>query len=155
MSYIICELDSVISDDKWREQHINIKTMGMHRLHNYHLLAGFDDVCNEQLFRDDKHELIILTNRPVFYSVITYEWLRKHDINPKAMLFRPTQSTMSPRQQKYDQLMNLFRLYEIKKEDIVAAYDYRHEVCKMYRTEGIHAEQVLNLRKDGDDEHTG
>lgn len=150
MSYIILELDSVISDDKWREKHIDIKTMGMHRYHGYHLLAGFDDVCNEQLFSE--HEIIILTDHPVFYSVITYEWLRRNNISPKIMMFRPTQSTMSTRQQRYDQLMSMFRLFDVKKEDIVAAYDYRHEVCKMYRTEGIHAEKVLNISKKEDND---
>jgi hypothetical protein len=149
MSYTIIDLDSTISDDRWRQHHIDITIDNpMQRYHNYHLLAGFDDIANEQLFRPvAPGKLIITTSRPEFYAAITFEWLNRHNIKG-IVLFRPTKCTWSSSALKQEQINTLRLRFGIKPEDIEVAYDDRHEVCAMYKKNKINAIQVLNLRKD-------
>lgn len=151
MSYIILDLDETISDDRWRQKEINLNIEGMERWHNYHLLAGFDDVCNEQLFRDTGCEIIIATGRYVLYAPITLEWLRRKNILAKIIMFRPNKDTRSPAELKHEQINTLIMQHGVKTEEIFCAYDDCHATCEMYRKRGIDAIQVLNCRKDNDE----
>ncbi len=145
---IIINLDGTISDDKWRERKINLNMSDMSRYHEYNLLAGFDDVGNEHLFRGK--DIIVFTSRYNFYSAITFEWLRRNNIEPKILMFAPDNMRISHQDLRRQQLTMLFRNdSDIMPEMITTAYDNRHEVCTMYRKEGLHAEQVLNITKKG------
>ena len=148
MKYIILDLDGTISDDKWREKFINLREQGQYRWHDYHLLAGFDLVCNEQLFRQTEHDIIIITSRSLMYRVITMQWLHINNIQPKYIAFRPSKSTLPSADVKNGLLTSLMLQHSIKLEDIKCAYDDCHEVCVMYRKMGLQAIQVLDRRKD-------
>ena len=149
MSYIILNLDSTISDDKWRQPMIDLRHEGKLRFHEYHLLAAFDEVVNKQLLNE--HDLIIFTGRLAFYKAITIEWLIRAGIVPKIIKFRDNKCNDSPSQLKHNMLQSLFLGHQIKKEDIICAYDDDYAVCQMYRKNGLQSIQVLNMRKDDED----
>lgn len=149
MSYTILDLDGTISNDKWREKFINLKEQGQYRYHDYHLLAGFDLVCNEQLIRTT-NDIIIITGRHVMYRVITMQWLHINNIKVKYIVFRPTKNDLPPAAMKNYLLTSLMLQHSIKLEDIEIAYDNCHSVCAMYRKMGLQAIQVLNRRNDNE-----
>ena len=144
---IILDLDGTIADDKWRHKFINLKMKDpMMRDHDYNLVVGFDELCNEHLFLDK--EIIIITERPVFYKAITFEWLQRKGIKTKFIVFRPNGNTLPDHELKNIQLTSLMLQHSIKVEDIECAYDDNHAVIKMYEKFGIQAIAVLNRRKD-------
>lgn len=148
MTYTILNLDGTISDDKWREKFINLKETGQYRYHDYQCLAGFDMVCNEQLFRASANELIIITSRPMLYQVITMQWLFTHNIPVKYIGLAPSRYTGSGSDLKNGLLTSLMLQHSIDLKDIEVVYESHPDVCTMYRKMGLQAIEVLNRRKD-------
>ena len=134
---IILDLDNTIANDGWRIKKINWKQNDPFlRYHDYHSLSAFDAVGNADLFKN-KHEIIVLTARPVFYRSITEEWLRRVGVDVMFLLMRNNGDHTHSRELKREQLHSLFTHYGVKKTDIFCAYDDREDVVQMYREEGI------------------
>lgn len=141
MSFIILDLDNTIADDSWRIPKINWqKKDPFERYHEYHSLSGFDRAGNKDLFKGTKHDIIILTARPVHYSAITMEWLNRQHIKPFALLMRNNNDHCPSVELKRKQMGWLTHLYNVPVELIHCAYDDRPDVVQMYLEHGVVAE---------------
>lgn len=141
MSFIILDLDNCIADDEWRIPRINWQHKDpMRRYHDYHSLSGFDRAGNKDLFQKTKHDIIILTARPVHYAPITMEWLNRQHIKPFALIMRNNDDHVPSVDLKRKQMGWLTHLYNIDVKDIVCAYDDRMDVVEMYLQHGVIAE---------------
>lgn len=143
MSYIILDLDNTISNDGWRILRIawDEDKSGL-RYHEYQLLAGFDQIGNEGLFRNTACKIIIITGRPAFYAPITLHWLDLHGVNVDTALFRANGDHRSSVQVKHDLLFSWLKRCEVFPVDIACAYDDNHAVIDMYKRAGIKAQHV-------------
>lgn len=141
MSFIVLDLDNCIADDQWRIPKINWqKKDPMDRYHEYHSLSGFDRAGNKDLFQKTKHDIIILTARPVHYAPITMEWLNRQHIKPFALVMRNNDDHCPSVELKRKQMGWLMHLYGVNHKDIECAYDDRMDVVEMYLQHGIVAE---------------
>ena len=147
----IFDLDNCISNDGWRIPSIKWdKTNIWERYHNYHRKCYYDEFCNKEVMKehvDQGHQIAILTARPVEYSGITRNWLQRNKINPEYVYFREAGCHLHSKDLKEQQLKlfeHMLSLYEYKTE-IVAAYDDREDVIKMYRDNGISCARVLKI----------
>jgi hypothetical protein len=141
MSAIILDLDNCISDDAWRIRYINWSEENpLRRYHDYHLLAGFDRVGNQELFINTPHNIIVLTARPLMYRAITEEWLRRARIVPAVLMMRDNDDHQHSRDLKRQQLKFVMERYSVPAEAIACAYDDRPDVIDMYRELGVAAE---------------
>lgn len=143
MNYIILDLDNCIADDAWRIPKINWqKSDPLDRYHDYHSLSGFDRLGNEDILaRHKSDEIIIFTARPVHYSTLTQEWLRRNGVNYDCLVMRNNNDHCPSLALKRKMLHWLPEIYDIPLNKIVAAYDDRSDVVAMYREEGIQAFQ--------------
>ncbi len=140
MSYVILDLDNCIADDSWRIANINWqKTDPLERYHEYHSLSGFDKAGNKDLFKNHSHEIIILTARPVHYSALTAEWLKRQHINYHSLVMRNNNDHCPSVELKSKQLGWLANLYDVDMSKVVCAYDDRPDVVQMYLDHGIPA----------------
>ena len=139
MSNIIISLDNTISDDSWRIEVINWEMeKAFQQYHRYQLLAGFDSIHNDKLFRNTGMDIIVLSSRPLFYGPITMEWLRKHHVDARYILLNADSDRSSePFELKGVMLKQLNKQYGIKSTAIVHAYDSDPKVVRMYIREGI------------------
>lgn len=141
MSFIILDLDNCIADDGWRIPKINWqKKDPMERYHEYHSLSGFDRAGNKDLFHKTKHDIVILTARPVHYAPITMEWLNRQHIKPFALIMRNNDDHCPSVELKRKQMGWLMHLYGVPHEEIYCAYDDRPDVVQMYLDHGVVAE---------------
>lgn len=138
---IILDLDNCIANDGWRIPHIHWDTQDpVKRYHDYHSLAPWDNVGNEDLWTDQPHAIIILTSRPETWRVQTEEWLRRNEIKHEVLLMRAENEYDPSWVVKQNQVLDLMMLgYKIP-QDIIAAFDDRPEVVAMYKSIGIPAE---------------
>lgn len=149
MSYRILDLDNCIADDAWRIPHINWqKTDPLERYHEYHSLSGFDELRNEALLATHE-EIIVLTARPVHYSAVTHEWLRRKGVNPKFVLMRNNADKRSSVEVKSTQLDWLMEMYGlVSTAEITSAYDDRPDVIEMYARRGINCAMLKSIHND-------
>lgn len=139
MTYVILDLDNCIADDAWRIPRINWqKSNPVERYHEYHSLSAFDRVGNEDLF-SGQHRVIVFTARPVLYSFITREWLKRNDIRAEHVVMRNNDDRRDSVDLKRHMLHWLPENYGVAWQDIVAAYDDRPDVVEMYRKHHIPA----------------
>jgi hypothetical protein len=137
---IILDLDNCISDDLWRIKHIDWSTDNMTaRYHDYHSLAPFDDVANQHLWAGTACEIAVFTARPMMFMAAAEEWLHRQRIDYFALMMRPTDYHLPSDELKFDQLKQLLNS-GIDRRDIMAAYDDRPEVVRMYRRNGVAGE---------------
>lgn len=143
MNYVILDLDNCIADDAWRIPKINWqKSNPMERYHDYHSLSGFDRVGNVDLFEKHSAEkIIIFTARPVLYSAVTQEWLRRSKIDYEYLVMRNNGDHRHSLELKRTMLGWLPHVYGVDLKEIAAAYDDRPDVVAMYKEEGIPAFQ--------------
>lgn len=144
MSVIILDIDGCISDDRWRQHHIDKSRAGWHK---YHSLSAFDEVINRHLFENTRHQIVIFTGRPVHYHPQTVEWLKRAGLQTIAILMRPPDMFIPAAKLKEHHLGLLRRAhFESTGEDrlpkIERAYDDNESVISMYRRNGIKAKQV-------------
>jgi hypothetical protein len=143
--YIILDIDNCIADDAWRIPHIEHSNADhFHRYHKYHSLAPWDICFNKNLFYKAKLAqigILLFTSRPVFYRHSTEEWLRRQGINYHALLMRNDIDHRSSAEVKQEQLSWLHE-YDVGLQQIVAAYDDREPIVKMYKNFGINAEVI-------------
>jgi hypothetical protein len=142
MSYVILDLDNCIADDAWRVPHINWqKKDPLERYHEYHSLSAFDAVGNADLFAGHHHEVIVFTARPVLYSAVTQEWLRRNGVPVKHLIMRNLGDHRPSVELKRHMLHWLPELYDVPWGEIVAAYDDRPDVVAMYAKHNIPAHE--------------
>ena len=140
MKYIILDLDNVIADDGWRISHIKNKSVAVfERYHDYQLLAGFDELCNENLFRGRNCEIIISTGRSSFYKAIATYWLHHHNIKHHTLMMRDANDERTSLAVKRNHMRRIMYLAN----DIHTVYDDHPKVIEMYRAAGIQARQIL------------
>jgi len=139
MNYVILDLDNCIADDAWRIPKINWqKSNPMERYHDYHSLSGFDRLGNQDILtRHESDEMIIFTARPVLYSALTQEWLRRNEVNYEYLVMRNNNDHCHSLELKRKMLHWLPDIYGIPLDKIIAAYDDRSDVVAMYKEEGI------------------
>jgi hypothetical protein len=141
MSIIILDLDNCIADDRHRIPHIRWKMLDPdRRYHDYHMLSAWDEPGNHDLWQDTPHDIVVFTARPVAFSTMTREWLRRQGIRPREILMRNPNDHRPSVALKRTQLLWLTSYYGVKLTDIAAAYDDRLDVVEMYRDRGLHAE---------------
>lgn len=136
---IILDLDNTVANDSWRIPRIQWQHKDVNRrYHDYHLLAGFDECRNQELF-EGRTEIAIFTARPVMYRAITEEWLKRNGVFWSHLLMRNDSDHSHSVDLKERQLDWLLSHYKVKFSDITHAYDDREEVIAMYRRRGIPA----------------
>jgi hypothetical protein len=140
MNYVILDLDNCIADDAWRIPRIRWdKTDPLERYHDYHSLAAFDAVGNEDLFERGGLGVVIFTARPVLYRPATEEWLRRNRVAYHHLIMRNTHDHRKSVELKRQMLHWLPELYDVPWQRIVAAYDDRPDVVEMFRKHHIDA----------------
>lgn len=145
MKLQIIDLDNCLCDDEWRIPFILWqKTNPMERYHHYHMLAAFDKPANKDVLVPKNRELIIFTARPVFYAAPTTEWLKRNHIPHKHLMMRNNNDHRPSALVKETMLHALLQHteYEVKKEDIVMAYDDHAAIVTMYESLGIPATRL-------------
>jgi hypothetical protein len=137
MNTVIVDLDNCISDDSWRIPHINWqKSNPLERYHDYHSLAAFDRIGNEDIIfsaRAGVDQVVIFTARPVMYRAATEEWLRRNNVPFKYLIMRNNNDHRPSLELKRSMLHWLPELYDVPWHSIVGAYDDRPDVVDMYR----------------------
>jgi hypothetical protein len=137
MNTVIVDLDNCISDDSWRIPHINWqKSNPLDRYHDYHSLAAFDRIGNEDIIfsaRAGVDQVVIFTARPVMYRAATEEWLRRNNVPFKYLIMRNNNDHRPSLELKRSMLHWLPELYDVPWHSIVGAYDDRPDVVEMYR----------------------
>jgi hypothetical protein len=137
MNTVIVDLDNCISDDSWRIPHINWqKSNPLERYHDYHSLAAFDRIGNEDIIfsaRAGVDQVVIFTARPVMYRAATEEWLRRNNVPFKYLIMRNNNDHRPSLELKRSMLHWLPELYDVPWHSIVGAYDDRPDVVEMYR----------------------
>lgn len=139
MSCIILDIDNCISDDGWRIPFIKMETNDLRaRFHEYHMLSAFDVPANLQNIVRDADDILIFTARPSEYRAITDEWLRRRaGITPRLMIMRAPLEHAPSLELKKRMLCAVLRDTDIAVGDIVAAYDDREDIVRMYLDHGI------------------
>lgn len=140
---ILLDIDNCISDDGWRINRIDWGTYDkFYRYHAYHMLAPWDACGNRDLFEHEggRRHVVLLTSRPVHYRVHTVEWLQRNGVWYSHLLMRNDHDHRPSTSIKRSMVESLIE-YGIHRSQIECAYDDREEVCAMYRSLGIKAEQ--------------
>lgn len=136
---IILDLDNCISNDLWRIKHIGWQHKDINRrYHDYHLLAGFDECRNRELF-EGRGDIAVFTARPVMYRAITTEWLARNGVHWKHLLMRNDSDHSHSVDLKERQLNWLISHYDVPLGSITHAYDDRPDVVEMYKRRGVPA----------------
>lgn len=136
---IILDLDKTISNDAWRIQHIQWQHKDPNRrYHDYHILAGFDECRNKELF-EGRDEIVIFTARPVMFRAITVEWLARNGVAWTHLLMRNGEDHSHSVDLKERQLNWLVSHYDVPLSKISHAYDDREDVVAMYKRRGVPA----------------
>lgn len=146
--YIIVDLDNCIADDQWRIKFINWEEEDPDkRYHNYHAVSGQDIICNKHilLLDDPDVRLIVFTARPKKYFDTTVDWFSKNGVYDKVLFMLMRQEG----DHRHSSTLKSHFLKETKdligecwKETIIAAFDDREDVVKMYLDHGINAQVV-------------
>lgn len=138
MQYRILDLDNCIANDAWRIPRISWQHIDPDRkYHDYHMLAGFDEVGNEELFKG-RSNIIIFTARPVLIRAMTEEWLRRKGVDYDILMMRNNGDHRKSVDLKMQQLHWLSQ-YSIELKQIEHAFDDRQDVIDMYKKCGVPA----------------
>jgi len=137
---IICDVDNVLNDDRWRRPFINMEHPDlMARFHTYHSMSMHDWSFNSHLLRENC-EVWLFTCMPERYRKLRMAWLREHGMPYYGMLMRRDGDERESPLVKSDMLTAL--LARSSRDDIEICYDDRADVCEMYRARGFIAKQV-------------
>lgn len=88
------------------------------------------------LLRDNGNVMVIFSGRGDVVRKETYQWLRKHGVQPDVLLMRP-EGDFTP-----DNELKRNWLKILNKKDVACVFDDRDKVVKMWRDEGLTCFQV-------------
>lgn len=140
MKIAIFDLDGCISDDRRRRCLLPEKGTCDNDYAAYHLDCGNDPLINEHLVHqhiDAGHHIVFITARPAAYITATCQWLERHFPMDAGftLLTRPNgDATPCP-----ELKVRLFEGsdFELKWEDVAAAYDDRQDILDAYAAKGV------------------
>lgn len=140
--FIILDLDNCIADDAHRVPAIRwTQRDNFLRYHDYHLLAPWDAVANNDLFEGRRERIIIFTARPVLYRASTVEWLKRNRVPHEHIIMRNNHDHRRSTEVKRQMLRWLVENYDVALEEVACAYDDRQEIVDMYLAAGVPAER--------------
>lgn len=91
MKVRIVDLDSTVSDDRWRQWLIpnggDISAEETYR--NYHILCDGDAVVNADIVRNSPVPVVFVTSRPAYVREKTEQWLLANNLPYVALYMRP------------------------------------------------------------------
>ncbi len=157
-SIAIFDIDGCISDDEWRQS--LIKESGSDRYFSYHdriwedkpLVQG-SIVLNHSVCVGEV--IVFITARPEYVRDMTVQWIREHfpNISIAALFMRSDdEEGIGAVEIKHRKLIKLSRLMR-DDQIIVAAYDDRPDIIKLYLDQGISGARILD--KEGVREYAG
>lgn len=140
MKLAIFDMDACISDDRRRKHLLPAHGLCDNDYAAYHLDCGNDPVINRHLVEEHVsagHHIVFITARPAAYANATVEWLeRNFSVRVNfTLLMRPNgDSTPCPALK-----VRLFEEseFDMKWEDVVAAYDDRQDTLDAYAAKGV------------------
>lgn len=147
---VIFDLDGCVSDDAWRRSRIPPDATGGLQFDFYHAGCGQDKPlkAGEEILRrhiDDGHFIIFATARTTKFAQMTADWINQHfGIEPNTgfmLLMRPETDHRSSPEIKAEmaQFVKKWCAEPDRPAEVVAAYDDRIDVVRMYREEGLPA----------------
>ena len=146
---LITDLDNCISDDKWRRDRIlseqaqaAIENPPYNRFHEYHSLAAFDKMGNENFFKpllaEDYDLLCVFTSRPRMFQSMTDEWLSRNNVWADRLYMRDDDDDRPPVELKRKMLGQLMDEWKaISKSIRIEAFDDDREIVQMYHDAGV------------------
>lgn len=131
----IVDLDSTISDDKWRQWMIDpSQDDSNEKYHSYHLHCDKDHVINRHIVDDSPVPVVFLTARPEYLRKKTEDWLDRNELNYQSLLMRSNHDHSPSPQMKKRAVDTIAILFDFER-----AYDDREDVVQMFRQSGIEA----------------
>jgi hypothetical protein len=131
----IVDLDSTVSDDRWRQWLIDPSQPDSNdKYHAYHIHCDQDPVINRHLVDESPVPVVFVTARPEYTRQKTCEWLREHNLRYIALVMRPDDDNSPSPVLKQRALLELERIFEIE-----SAYDDREDVIEMFLHHNIKA----------------
>src|SRR5687768_11237836 len=125
MKTIIVDLDNCISDDGWRRSKIvREETNVFLKYRSYHEQCHMDALCNRHIL-EQGHYVAILTGRPRLFMSQTINWLVDNSVKFDHLIMRNQYDYSYSTDLKRKMLGWLINHYDVRKEDIVCAYDDR------------------------------
>lgn len=143
--YVICDLDGTLADNAWRARNLteSEKATGKKDWHAFHMGIPNDaireDVWNQvksHLGEDTK--LILVSARNEQYRGLTVDWLKKMGVDHYALFMREDADKRPDTMVKRD----ILNMYFKDKSRIVAVFDDRPSVIRMWQEEGLHVIDV-------------
>lgn len=136
---IIVDIDNCIADDAWRIPYINWSATDLNeRYHVYHALAYYDRpsvqwLCDYIPNIKGEVRVFALTARPTAYSALTEKWLQdKVPLPVESVLMRNNDDHRHSLEVKRAQVGWLLSTYNVKRLDVIGAFDDRQDVVDMY-----------------------
>lgn len=131
----IVDLDSTVSDDRWRQWLIDeAQPDTTEKYHAYHVHCDKDKVINRHIVDDSPVPVIFLTARPEYLRGKTERWLKENSLDCIALMMRPNDDHTPSPVLKESALYQIERLFKVEK-----AYDDRPDVVAMFRFNGVEA----------------
>lgn len=92
MKVRIVDLDSTISDDRWRQwliqpDHGSLNDEAVY--HNYHIVCDGDDAINADIVRNSLVPVVFVTSRPAYLREKTEAWLADNGFVYVGLYMRP------------------------------------------------------------------
>ena len=123
----IFDLDGTISDDAWRKHHLPDYEV-------YHSMLIDDKIMNLRQLQAayvSGCDIVIMTARPARFLEDTIAWLDKYNIEYHMLMMRNNDDKRTSVEVKFSMLKDLDHT------EIVAAFDDRLDICRMYASQGI------------------
>lgn len=141
----IFDIDGTIADDRWRRHHL-LDKKNPARFSLYHQLCGADvSVHNTSVYWDQlrhSHELVIMTGRPIEYSLQTIHWLRHWGFTGyRSLCMRPKNDFTTAVKLKEKWL----NLYLDGGYTVTNAFDDDDRNLEMFRQMGVHTVTKVDI----------
>lgn len=147
--YAIFDLDNCLSDDEHRVQHIDWSKTGNDRWTKYHDMCMLDKVNPQaasllRMHVAEEHGILFITGRPEAYQSKTVDWISR---NFAGLLFslrmRPNDNVQASAALKADLLRLWLSDRGVHASQVVAAYDDRADILRVYRALGVRKTRQL------------
>ena len=127
----IVDLDSTVSDDRWRLWLIDHLAVGHHKkYHAYRIHCDQDVPMNTWIVDESPYPVVFLTARPEYIRYKTEKWLDENFFSPYELWMRPNDDYRYSPDLKRDFIRHDGRKIE-------KAFDDRKDVVEMYQKMGV------------------